>query len=185
MLNPLWKLLKIDLEIYEAEVKGLSPSSQNIQNIAFVSSKNTDSINESVTASSISAPSIFAASSKAKVSTLPNVDSLSDAVIYHFFASGFSKELGEILVQMEQIPLGLTCPKLNVTIATEEAILLGNADHQGKTGTVLVEVSTLNALVSQCDAVGGYHSSFQAKEEPTNYALMAYASSSSLELDNE
>nr|GFB75081.1 ribonuclease H-like domain-containing protein [Tanacetum cinerariifolium] len=30
---------------------------------------------------------IFAASSKAKVSTFPNVDSLSDAVIYSFFAS--------------------------------------------------------------------------------------------------
>nr|GEX78350.1 copia protein [Tanacetum cinerariifolium] len=33
------------------------------------------------------APSISAASSKAKVFTLPNVDSLSDAVIYSFFAS--------------------------------------------------------------------------------------------------
>nr|GEX59196.1 retrotransposon protein, putative, Ty3-gypsy subclass [Tanacetum cinerariifolium] len=43
--------------------------------------------------------------------------------------------------------------------------------------TVPVEVSTSNALVSQCDAVGGYDWSFQADEEPTNYALVAYASS--------
>nr|GFA08166.1 hypothetical protein [Tanacetum cinerariifolium] len=42
-----------------------------------------DFLNESIT----DAPSIFAASSKATVSTLPNVDSLSDAVIYSFFAS--------------------------------------------------------------------------------------------------
>nr|GFA80855.1 hypothetical protein [Tanacetum cinerariifolium] len=35
----------------------------------------------------VTAASIFAASSKAKVSTLLNVDSLSDAVIYSFFAS--------------------------------------------------------------------------------------------------
>nr|GEZ30702.1 putative ribonuclease H-like domain-containing protein [Tanacetum cinerariifolium] len=71
------------LKIYEAEVKGSSPSSQNTQNIAFVSLNNTDSLNESVTA----APSITAASSKATISTLPDVDSLSDAVIYSFFAS--------------------------------------------------------------------------------------------------
>nr|GEV35514.1 hypothetical protein [Tanacetum cinerariifolium] len=57
-----------NLKIYEAEVNGSSPSSQNIQNIAFVSSNNTDNINESVTA----ALSISAASSKAKISTLPN-----------------------------------------------------------------------------------------------------------------
>nr|GEX53576.1 hypothetical protein [Tanacetum cinerariifolium] len=44
---------------------------------------------------------------------------------------------------------------------------------------VPVEVSTSNALVSQCDAVGGYDWSFQADEEPINYALIAYASSCS------
>nr|GEY15447.1 hypothetical protein [Tanacetum cinerariifolium] len=83
-----------NLKIYEAEVKGSSPSSQKTQNIAFVSSNNTDSTNESVNA----APSIFAASSKAKVFTLPNVDSLSDAVIYSFFATmRFHKRSGRIL----------------------------------------------------------------------------------------
>nr|GEZ48513.1 hypothetical protein [Tanacetum cinerariifolium] len=64
-----------NLKIYEAEVKGSSTSSQNTQNIVFVSSHNTDNINESVG----DVLSIFAASSKAIVSTLPNVDSLSDA----------------------------------------------------------------------------------------------------------
>nr|GFC94434.1 hypothetical protein [Tanacetum cinerariifolium] len=72
-----------NLKIYEAEVKGSSPSSQNTQNIAFVSSNNNDNTNESVNV----VPSIFAATSKAKVSTLPNVDSLSDAAIYSFFSS--------------------------------------------------------------------------------------------------
>nr|GEW04766.1 retrovirus-related Pol polyprotein from transposon TNT 1-94 [Tanacetum cinerariifolium] len=74
-LDDLFNILKI----YEAEVKGSSTSSQNIQNIASMSSNNTDSSNESVNA----APSVFAA----KGSTLPNVDSLSDAVIYSFFTS--------------------------------------------------------------------------------------------------
>nr|GEZ30888.1 reverse transcriptase domain-containing protein [Tanacetum cinerariifolium] len=63
--------------------EGSSPSSQNTQNIAFVSSNITDSINESVTV----VPSIYAAGSKATVSTLSNINSLSDAVIYSFFAS--------------------------------------------------------------------------------------------------
>nr|GEX15826.1 ribonuclease H-like domain-containing protein [Tanacetum cinerariifolium] len=72
-----------NLNIYEAEVKSSSSISHNTQNIAFVSSNNTDSTNESVTV----VPSVFAASTKAPVSTLPNVDSLSDAVIYSFFAS--------------------------------------------------------------------------------------------------
>nr|GEU69328.1 ribonuclease H-like domain-containing protein [Tanacetum cinerariifolium] len=49
---------------------------------------------------------------------------------------------------------------------------------------VLVKNSTSNALVSQCDGVGSYDWSFQADEEPTNYALMAFTSSSSSS-DNE
>nr|GFA23208.1 ribonuclease H-like domain-containing protein [Tanacetum cinerariifolium] len=72
----------------------------------------------------------------ASVSTLPNVDNLSDDVIYSFFA----------------------------------------------------KASTSNALVSQCDGVGSYDWSFQANEEPTNYALMTFTSSgssSSLESDNK
>nr|GEX38100.1 hypothetical protein [Tanacetum cinerariifolium] len=50
---------------------------------------------------------------------------------------------------------------------------------------VLVETSTSNALVSQCDSVGNYDWSFQVEEEPTNYALMAFTSSSSFSSDNE
>nr|GEW21610.1 hypothetical protein [Tanacetum cinerariifolium]GEW21953.1 hypothetical protein [Tanacetum cinerariifolium] len=72
-----------NLKIYEPEVMGSPTSSQNTQNIAFMSSNNTDSTNEPISA--ISNESV--ASSKAPVSTLSNVDTLSDAVIYSFFAS--------------------------------------------------------------------------------------------------
>nr|GEY28793.1 hypothetical protein [Tanacetum cinerariifolium] len=48
-----------------------------------------------------------------------------------------------------------------------------------------VETSTSNALVSQCDGVESYDWSFQAEKEPTNYALMAFTSSSSFSSDNE
>nr|GFA01935.1 ribonuclease H-like domain-containing protein [Tanacetum cinerariifolium] len=44
---------------------------------------------------------------------------------------------------------------------------------------VPVETSTSNALVSQCDGTGTYDCSYQSEEEPTNFALMAFLSSSS------
>nr|GFC52406.1 hypothetical protein [Tanacetum cinerariifolium]GFC52422.1 hypothetical protein [Tanacetum cinerariifolium] len=44
--------------------------------------------------------------------------------------------------------------------------------------SVPIETSTSNALISQCDATGSYDWSYQAKEEPTNFALMAFSSSS-------
>nr|GEV02967.1 retrovirus-related Pol polyprotein from transposon TNT 1-94 [Tanacetum cinerariifolium] len=48
---------------------------------------------------------------------------------------------------------------------------------------VPVETSTSNALVSQCDGTGSYDWSYQAEEEPANFALMAFSSNSSS--DNE
>nr|GEY43102.1 hypothetical protein [Tanacetum cinerariifolium] len=58
----------------------------------------------------------------------------------------------------------------------------GAAEPQRR--SVLVETSTSNALVSQCDGVRSYDWSFQAEEKPANYALMAFSSSSSSS-DNE
>nr|GFD01973.1 hypothetical protein [Tanacetum cinerariifolium] len=72
-----------NLKIYEAEVKSLSSTSHTTQNIAFVSSNNTDSITESISA----IPSISAASTKTPASTLPNVDNFSDSIIYSFFTN--------------------------------------------------------------------------------------------------
>nr|GEW15150.1 putative ribonuclease H-like domain-containing protein [Tanacetum cinerariifolium] len=76
-------LEKFAIRIYEAEVKSSTPTSDHTQNIAFVSSNNADSTNESVS----DVLNVFAASSKAPVSSLLNVDNLSDAIIYSFFAN--------------------------------------------------------------------------------------------------
>nr|GEV19885.1 hypothetical protein [Tanacetum cinerariifolium] len=72
-----------NLKIYEVEIKSSSSTSHTIQNIAFVSSNDIDSTNESVSV----VFSVSGASTKTPVSTLPNVDNISDAVIYSFFAS--------------------------------------------------------------------------------------------------
>nr|GFC05784.1 hypothetical protein [Tanacetum cinerariifolium] len=66
------------LKIYEAEVKHSSSTGTTTQNLAFVSSSNTDSTTESLSVSAVYA--------KMLVSSLPNVDSLSNAIIYSFFA---------------------------------------------------------------------------------------------------
>nr|GEU30443.1 uncharacterized mitochondrial protein AtMg00810-like [Tanacetum cinerariifolium] len=75
--------INLNLKIYEAEVKSSSTTSPTTQNIAFVSSQNIDSTNKSVSV----VASVSAASIKVPVSALPNVDTLSDAVIYSYFAS--------------------------------------------------------------------------------------------------
>nr|GEV44594.1 ribonuclease H-like domain-containing protein [Tanacetum cinerariifolium] len=185
--------LFINLKIYETEVNSSSPTSHNTQNIAFMSSNNTDSTNESVSV----VPSVSAASSKALVSTLPNVDNLSDAVIYSFFVSQSNspqldnEDLKQIDADdLEEMDLNAYHESQEVSSKDwkESRSPKDNRNKDTLRRTVPVEASTSNALVSQCDGVGSYDWSFQADEEPTNYALMAFtssSSSSSLGFDNE
>nr|GEU74645.1 hypothetical protein [Tanacetum cinerariifolium] len=71
------------LKIYKAEVTSSSSASTSTQNIAFVSSSSTDNTNEPVSA----AASVSVVSAKIHVFALLNVDTLSNTVIYLFFAS--------------------------------------------------------------------------------------------------
>nr|GEX09387.1 hypothetical protein [Tanacetum cinerariifolium] len=230
-----------NLKIYEAEVKGSFPSGQNTKNIVFVSSNNTNSLNESVTAalsifaasskatvstllnvdslidaviysffaSQSNSPHIFAASSKATVSTLLNVDSLIDAVIYSFFASqSNSPQLdNEDLKQIDPVDLEETDLKWQIAMLTIRArrFLKRTRRNIGANGTDTIgfdmsKVECYNYhgrghFARECrsprdnrNKENTIRTSFQADEEPTNYALMAYAlsgSSSSLGLDNE
>nr|GEY67513.1 hypothetical protein [Tanacetum cinerariifolium] len=127
-----------NLKIYEAEVKHSSSTGTTTQNLAFVSSSNTDSTTESLSA----AASVSAICAKMHVK------------------GHFARE----------------CRSLKDSI--------GNEAVEPQRRTVPVESSTSNALVSQCDGVGSYDWSYQAKDEPANYAFMAFSSSSSSS-DNE
>nr|GEV77823.1 hypothetical protein [Tanacetum cinerariifolium] len=177
-----------NLKIYEAEVKSSSTTSHKTQNIAFVSSQNTNSTNESVS----DVTSVSAAKTKPPASILPNVDNLSDVVIYSFFASqSNSPHLdNDNLKQIDADDLEEMDLKWQMAMLTMRARRRGyftrecgsckdtrNKDTQRR--SVPVETSTSNALVLQCDGVGSYDWSFQVYEEPTNYALMAFTSSSS------
>nr|GEX56498.1 putative ribonuclease H-like domain-containing protein [Tanacetum cinerariifolium] len=71
------------IKIYKSEVKHSSSIRTDSHNLAFVSSITTDSTTNSVSA----AVNVSAVGVKLTASTLPNVDFLSNAVIYSFFAS--------------------------------------------------------------------------------------------------
>ncbi|GJV37063.1 ribonuclease H-like domain-containing protein [Tanacetum coccineum] len=64
---------------------------------------------------------------------------------------------------------------------TRECRALRNQENRNRENTkrvVLVEITTSNSLIS-CDGLSGYDWSDQAEEGPTNFALMAYSSTSS------
>nr|GEZ22660.1 hypothetical protein [Tanacetum cinerariifolium] len=71
------------LIIYESKVKHSSSIGTDSHNLAFISSTSTDSTSDSVSA----VVNVFAVGTKLFVSTLQNVDSLSNVVIYSFFTS--------------------------------------------------------------------------------------------------
>nr|GEX19781.1 ribonuclease H-like domain-containing protein [Tanacetum cinerariifolium] len=134
------------LKIYEAEVKHSSSTGTTTQNLAFISSSNTDITTESVSA----AASVSTVYAKMIVSSLPNVESLR--------LEDFFKGQEEILELMVLLIWVLICLKWSVITATRRDLLQGS--------------------------LGSYDWSFQAEEEPANYALMAFSSLSSSS-DNE
>nr|GEW61149.1 uncharacterized mitochondrial protein AtMg00810-like [Tanacetum cinerariifolium] len=175
-----------NLKIYEAEVKSSSSTSPSTQNIAFVSSQNTNCTNESVSA----VTSVSAASTKVLVSTLPNVDNLSDTVIYSFFASQSNSPQNlrangttSIRFDMSKVECYNCHRRGHFVRKCRSHRDTRNKDTQRR--NVLMDTSTSNALVSQYDGVGSYYWSFQVDEEPTNYALMTFTSSSYSSYDNE
>nr|GEX46673.1 putative ribonuclease H-like domain-containing protein [Tanacetum cinerariifolium] len=153
------------LKIYEAEVKSSSSVSTTTQNIAFVSSSNTDITNEPVSA----APSVFDVYSKMPVSSLPNVDSLSNAVIYSFFPSQSSSPQlnNDDLKQIDADDLEEMDLKWQMAMLTMRA-------------RQFLQRTRRNLKANGPTSIGfDMFKSFQAEEEPTNYALIAFSSSSS------
>nr|GFA96661.1 hypothetical protein [Tanacetum cinerariifolium] len=179
-----------NLKIYEVEVKSSSSTSPSTQNIAFVSSQNTDSTNETVSA----VTSVFAASTKVPVFALPNVDNLSDAemdlkwqmAMLTMRARRFFQRTRRNLGANGTTSIGFDMSKVECYnchrrghFARECRSPKDKRNKDTQRRNVPVETSTSNALVSQCNGVGSYDWSFQADEEQKNYAFMAFTSSSS------
>nr|GEZ12663.1 retrovirus-related Pol polyprotein from transposon TNT 1-94 [Tanacetum cinerariifolium] len=150
------KTLMEAIEKRFGEVKHSSSLGTESPNLAFISSTPANSTNDLVNA----AVNVFAVGAKLSASTLPNVDSLSNAVIYSFFASQYSNPQldNEDLKQIDVDDLEEMDLKWQMAMLTMRA-----RRFLQKTGRNL----------------GTNDWSYQADEEPTKFALMAFTSSSS------
>nr|GEU32846.1 hypothetical protein [Tanacetum cinerariifolium] len=172
--------------VSQLKIHGLSLSQEDV-NLKFL-------LNAAVNVSAVGA--------KLSALTLPNIDSLSNDVIYSFFASqssnGHADNEGKAkILQKTGRNLGVNGPtSMGFDMAKVECYNCHRKGHfarecrspkdsrrtvvaEPQRRSVPVETLTSNALVSQCDGTGFYDWSYQAKEEPTNFALMAFSSSSS------
>ncbi|GKA99866.1 ribonuclease H-like domain-containing protein, partial [Tanacetum coccineum] len=179
-----------NMKKYETKVKGSSSLNQNSHNVSFVSSNNSGSSNQAYGSNST------------------NVDSMSDVVIYSFFANQSNSlqlndedlqqidadDLGEMdlkwqiamLTMRARRFLNKTGRKINANGSKTIGSPRENRNKEHVRRNVTVETIETKALVVQ-DGLG-YDWSDQAEEGPTNFELMAYTSlgsSSSSSSDSE
>nr|GEU57686.1 hypothetical protein [Tanacetum cinerariifolium] len=159
------------LKIYESKVKHSSSLGTESPNLTFVSSTPSDSTNDSVSV----AVNVSAIGNKLFASTLPNVDSLSNAVIYSFFASQSSSPQldNKDLKQIDADDLGEMDLKWQMAMLTMRArkFLQKTGRNLGANGPTSMGFDMAKV---EC-----YNYHRKAEEEPTNFALMAFSSSSS------
>ncbi|GKC47716.1 transport protein Sec24-like CEF, partial [Tanacetum coccineum] len=183
-LNDLYNNLKI----YEPEVKGTSSSSTNTQNVAFVSSNNTSSTNGVVN----TAHGVTTARTQATAVNSTTIDNLKmdlrwQMAMLTIRARIFLKNTGRKLTMKGTETIGFDKSKVECYNChkrghfARECKAPRNQENMNRENTrriVKVETTTSNALIS-CDGLGDYDWSDQAKEGPTNFALMAYSFTSS------
>nr|GEX74458.1 copia protein [Tanacetum cinerariifolium] len=123
------------------------------------------------------AASVSAVSAKIPVSALPNMDSLRRNL-----GANRPTSMGFNMSKVKCYNCHMKGHFTRECRSPKDTIRNGVAEPQKR--NVPLKTSTSNALVSQCDGVGSYDWIFQAEEEPTNYALIAFSPSSSSS-DNE
>nr|GEU70350.1 putative ribonuclease H-like domain-containing protein [Tanacetum cinerariifolium] len=178
------------LRIYEAEVKHSSFPGNPTQNIAFVSSSNTDSTTDSVSAPT----SVFTVCAQLPVSSHLNidVDDLKEIDMRWQMAMltmrprRFLQKTGRNLGDNRATTMGFDMSKVECYNCHRKGDFARECrspkDNRRTVATepqrrhVPVETSTSNALVSQCDGIRSYDWSYQVEEEPANFALMAIPS---------
>ncbi|GJW91698.1 ribonuclease H-like domain-containing protein, partial [Tanacetum coccineum] len=182
--------------ISQLEIQGLS-TSQNPQNVAFVSSNSTNNnSNSNTNEADNTAYGVSAAHTQKQIDPddLEEMDLQWEMAMLTIRARRFIKRTGRQLdVNGQRVRFDRSkvecynCHKYGHF--ARECRLLRNLEKREKDNnrrTMTMETPNENALVAQ-DGIGGYDWSYQAEEEhPTNFALMAHTSSgSSFSLDSE
>nr|GEV53142.1 putative ribonuclease H-like domain-containing protein [Tanacetum cinerariifolium] len=160
--------VNLNLKIYETEVKKSSSTSTVSQNLAFVSSSQTDSTTDSVSATA----SVSAACAKLPASPLPNVDSLSNAIDVDDL-----KEM-DLRWQMDMLTMWA------------RRFLQKTGRNLGANGPTSMGFDMSKVECYNCHKKGHFSKECRSpndprrrEEEPVNFSLMAF-SSSSLTSDN-
>nr|GFA11455.1 hypothetical protein [Tanacetum cinerariifolium] len=171
-----------NLKIYEAKVMRSSSTTQNTQNIAFVSFNNTNSTSKAVN----TAYGVSAARSKTNASNLPNVNSLSDVMIYSFFASqSNSPQLdNEDLKQIDLDDLEEMDLKWQMAIGDGLKVADGNVDYESQKIPIENRKESRASKHQDNKNREAPRRTMPTIDGPTNFALMAYTSSSSSSSSN-
>ncbi|GKD65555.1 ribonuclease H-like domain-containing protein, partial [Tanacetum coccineum] len=180
-----------NLKIYELEISRSSSTSQNPQNVAFVSSNNTNN-NSSTNEADNTTYGVSAAHTQKDLEQI-DPDDLEEMYLQWEMAMltirarRFIKRTGRKLdVNGQRVRFDRSkvecynCHKYSHF--ARECRAHRNQQNKGREinkRTMTVETPTENAFVAQ-DRIRGYDWSYQAKEEhPTNFALMAFTPSGS------
>ncbi|GJW12296.1 ribonuclease H-like domain-containing protein [Tanacetum coccineum] len=188
-----------NLKAYESEVKVTSSSTTNSHNVAFLSSSSTNSATRVVNTT----PGVNTASTQGAADSSTTVENLNlqqihpndlekidlrwNIAMLTIRARRFLKNTRRKLDMDNKERIGFDKSKVECFNChkrehfARECKAPRNQDNKNKEPTrrtMLVEETTLNALLTQCDGFG-YDWSDQAEEGPTNFALIAYSSTSS------
>nr|GEW98645.1 hypothetical protein [Tanacetum cinerariifolium] len=159
-----------NLKVYEPEVKGVSSSSTNTQNMAFVSSSsknNTNNSNEAVN----TAFGVTTAGTQVNAANSTNIDNMGDAIICAFLASqsNSSQLVNEDLEQIHLDDLEEIDSKWQMAMLTMRAIrFLKNIGRKlNLNGNEIVAFDKTKVMIRV------------TKLKSPNYARMAYSASNS------
>ncbi|GJY98092.1 ribonuclease H-like domain-containing protein [Tanacetum coccineum] len=178
-----------NLKVYESENKGKSSSSSNSHNVAFVSSDNSSSTNETVnTAHSSNALQLdYEDLEQIDADDLEEMDLKWQVAMLTMKVKRFIKKTGRKMDLYDKEIVGFDRTKVECYNCHRKGHFArecraprnqGNKNRDALRRNAPVDTSTTNALVVQ-DGIGGYDWSFQAEEGITNFALMAYTSQGS------